>query len=102
MDINMPEFCILPKFVYMDHSIPPLARILFVIVETLSHKEGYCYATNKYLGEMTGIDERSIRRLLGILENNNYIKIVLYKNKPNNSKRRIYILKKIGQTSPNS
>ena len=100
MDINMPDYCILPKFVYMDHSIPPLARILFVIVETLSHKDGYCYATNKYLGEMTGISERRVNGLLAILEEKKYIKIMIYKNMPNNSKRRIYILKEIGNFVP--
>ena len=46
----------------------------------LSHKEGYCYADNKYLGNYLGVGPRRISSLLKELADNNYI-IMEYKHK---------------------
>ena len=46
----------------------------------LSHKEGYCYADNTYLGNYLGVCPRRISSLLKELADNNYI-IMEYKDR---------------------
>lgn len=94
------RFAMIPSFVILDGAIPPLARLLYVEIDALSHKVGYCYATNKYLGKMNQVDERTIRRLIKILETSNYIKIIIDKTLPNNSRRKIYINPEKSQKCP--
>lgn len=55
----------------------------------LSHKEGYCYADNKYLGNYLGVSPRRISGLLRELSDNNYITME-YKHR---FQRKIYINK---------
>lgn len=86
------KFIQIPIDIIMDETIPPLARLLYGEILVLSNKDGYCFATNKYLGQINNVDGRTIRRNINILETKNYIKVVVDKNMPNSMKRRIYIL----------
>lgn len=86
------KFIQLPIDIIMNETLPPLAKILYGEIAVLSHKNGYCFATNKYLGQINKVDSRTIARLLKILKQENYIKIVFHKNKPNSTKRQIFII----------
>lgn len=74
-------------FIILDGNICNNNKILYGIIILLSHKEGYCYADNKYLGNWLGICPRRISILLKELADNNYI-IMEYKHK---FQRKIYI-----------
>lgn len=90
----------MPNFVVLDSTIPPLAKILYSEIVALSHKDGYCYASNTYLGELNHVDERTIRRLLKQLASADYIKIIIDKSKPNKFRRKIFINEVKGQNCP--
>lgn len=63
------------------------AKILYGELSRLSTKEGYCFASNKYLGELVNKKERTIQKLLKELKENNLIKIYI----ENINQRKIYI-----------
>ena len=40
----------IPMFIILDRNICVGNKLLYGIIILLSHKEGYCYTDNKYLG----------------------------------------------------
>jgi hypothetical protein len=70
----------IPWFIILDRNICVGNKLLYGIIMLLSHKEGYCYADNKYLGNYLGVGPRRISNLLKELSDNNYI-IMEYKHK---------------------
>ena len=54
----------IPWFIILDRNICVGNKLLYGIILLLSHKEGYCYADNKYLGNYLGIGSRRISSLL--------------------------------------
>lgn len=63
------------------------AKILYGELNRLSTKEGYCFASNKYLGELANKKERTIQNLLKELKANQLIKIYI----ENINQRKIYV-----------
>lgn len=53
--------------------ISPSAKILYAKLLLLSHKKGYCFASNKYLGELLNVTPRTITRLISVLIKENLI-----------------------------
>ena len=76
-------------FIILDRNICNNNKILYVIIILLSHKEGYCFADNKYLGNWLGVCPRRISSLLRELSDSNYITME-YKLR---FQRKIYINK---------
>ena len=58
---------ILPKKILKDKELSSTAKLLYVLISSLTAKTGYCYANNKYLGKEMGISEvqvsNTIKRL---------------------------------------
>ena len=79
----------IPWFIILDRNICVGNKLLYGIIILLSHKEGYCYADNKYLGNWLDVCPRRISGLLRELSDNNYITME-YKHR---FQRKIYINK---------
>lgn len=79
----------IPNFVKNNKSISNSAKILYGDLVLLSHKNGYCYASNKFLAEGLNITTRSITRLLKELKDANLIEIIFTES----YNRRIYLVK---------
>lgn len=63
------------------------AKILYGELNRLSTKEGYCFASNKYLGDLVNKKERTVQNLLKELKENKLIKIYI----ENINQRKIYV-----------
>ena len=61
----------IPWFIILDRNICVGNKLLYGIIMLLSHKEGYCYADNKYLGNYLGVGPRRISSLLKELADRN-------------------------------
>lgn len=48
--MDYDKYVKIPMFIILDRNICNNNKILYGIIILLSHKEGYCYADNKYLG----------------------------------------------------
>ncbi len=87
--MDYDKYVKIPMFIILDRNVCNNNKILYVIIILLSHKEGYCYADNTYLGNLIGVGSRRITKLLKELSDNNYITME-YKHK---FQRKIYINK---------
>ena len=57
-------------------------KILMGLINSLSAKDGYCYASNQYLGNALGVNSQSVRKWISYLEEKQLISR-LVKRKPN-------------------
>jgi DNA-binding Lrp family transcriptional regulator len=67
-------FLIIPTHILDDERIDDSTAILFGRISSLSNKMGYCFASDKYLAELTRVGEREVRNRLKKLEDCGYIR----------------------------
>lgn len=74
-------YMVIPTLIGIDQELPPGARLLYGLISSLSHKEGYCWATNAYLSEMLGVSKTSVSTWISLLQKKGYITSeIIYKN----------------------
>ena len=76
----------IPIKVVEDINLSSTNKIVMGLIITLSMKDGYCFASNRYLSEMIKVTKRTISNSLSALRNNNYIKYRI-----ENNQRKIYL-----------
>lgn len=72
--MNGEYYINIPSKVLHNKNLKPNSKILCGEIARLSQKDGYCYASNKYLGELLNIKEKSVSRLLKELKESGLIK----------------------------
>ena len=80
---------ILPASIRYDKELSSTAKLLGLEINSLTQQCGYCYATNKYLGELMCTEPRHIRRILAELKSRAHLHIDYGAS---GHKRRIYII----------
>ena len=85
-DINNLKYVEVPMIVLLDEDISSTSKLLMGLITTLTMKEGFCYASNKYLSNLMKVSRRTITSCITSLKRKNYIKI---ENDPN--MRKIYL-----------
>ena len=66
---------LIPPIVAADHNLGDGEKVLCGIINGLTRERGYCYASNEYLAKYMGKSERSISRLLAMLEAKGYVTV---------------------------
>lgn len=87
-------YVIVPSKVRYDKQLRPNEKLLYGEILALSHKEGYCYATNKYLADLYDVTEISISNWIGNLVAAGYIKVDYDRVGAFVNQRRIYVTDK--------
>ena len=78
MDRNFPGYyAVIPADVRYDDQIPANAKLLYGEISALISEEGYCYASNEYFGNIYGLSERTVRSLIGKLQQAGYVQVDL-------------------------
>jgi len=85
-DINNLKYVEVPMIVLLDNDISSTSKLLMGLITTLTMKEGFCYASNKYLSNLLKVSRRTITSCISSLKRKNYIKV---ENDPN--MRKIYL-----------
>ena len=85
-DINNLKYVEVPIIVLLDNDISSTSKLLMGLITTLTMKEGFCYASNKYLSNLLKVSRRTITSCISSLKRKNYIKV---ENDPN--MRKIYL-----------
>ena len=84
-------FAVIPATVLFNNELKPNEKLLYALITALSNKEGYCYASNKYLGEKLNVDPQTVSRWIGNLRKYNYLVIDIIRNeKQEVIQRKIY------------
>lgn len=79
-------WAVIPAGVRYNEQIPPNAKLLYAEISSLTQEDGYCWATNEYFQKVFGFSERSVQRLIRVLEETGFIRI----ENGDSKKRKIY------------
>ena len=65
----------IPDFVLINTNVCASSKILYGYISLLCHQNGYCYATNSFLGKTLRVTTRTITRLIKELKDAKLITI---------------------------
>lgn len=83
-------YTVTPSHLLEDVRLTSTARVVYGIVENLTHKTGICFASNDYiLGALGFCAERTLQRALALLEDCGYIKRDIITETGNQNERKI-------------
>ena len=66
-------YAVIPAPVRYSEELSANEKLMYGEISALTNKEGYCWATNEYFAELYQVDDRTIRRWLGNLEQAKFI-----------------------------
>ena len=81
----------IPFSILNDKELRPNAKLLYGIIEVLTHEKGFCWASNNSLAETLNITPQSISFLIKTLQEKNLIKINYIRENNQVKQRYIYI-----------
>ena len=89
---NVGYYSIIPSIILYNKNLKANEKILYAIITSLSNKEGYCFASNKYLAEKLNVGANTVSGWITDLRRKNFIQVELIRNdKQEIIQRRIYI-----------
>ena len=90
MKYKKAYYTVTPSHLLEDVRLTSTARVVYGIVENLTHKTGVCFASNDYiLGALGFCGERTLQRALALLEECGYIKRDIVSESGNQNERKI-------------
>lgn len=90
MKYKKAYYTVTPSHLLEDIRLTSTARVVYGIVENLTHKTGVCFASNDYiLGALGFCGERTLQRALALLEECGYIKRDIITDRGNQNERKI-------------
>lgn len=95
-------YAVIPASVRYDTSLRPNAKLLYGELSALAVAEGYCWASNAYLGDLFGLSKRSIEGLLKELKDRGHIEISTERDPQTHEvlSRKIWIAGPVGLQAP--
>ena len=84
------EYIKFPMNIFSNYQLSAGSKILFAEILSLAKKDGYCYASNRYLADSLAVSTRTITNRIRELKEENLIKIENSKNR----NRRLFITNK--------
>jgi len=89
MEKDFSYYAVIPAKILLDMDLSSQAKLHYGVISALCGKLGYCWATNKYLGDIFGQSERSVQRYLSELKDRKHITIEI--DMMAGSERKIYL-----------
>ena len=82
MEERPSYYSILTAEVRYDPELKANEKLLYSEITALMQKEGYCFATNAYFAELSGVSKRTISDWINHLREKGYIRVeIVYKGK---------------------
>ncbi|MCI8640781.1 MAG: helix-turn-helix domain-containing protein [Clostridia bacterium] len=89
---NIGYYSIIPSTILYNKNLKANQKILYAVITSLSNKERYCFASNKYLAEKLNARANTVSGWITDLRRKNFIQVELIRNdKQEIIQRRIYI-----------
>lgn len=89
---NVGYYSIIPATILYNNELKANEKLLYAIITSLSNKEGYCFASNKYLAEKLKVNPKTVSSWISDLRNRNFIVVKQIRNENKQIiQRRIYI-----------
>lgn len=86
MDLTNLKYIQVPMVVLLDEDLSSITKLLMGLITTLSMKDGYCYASNRYLSNLLKVSKRTISSSITALRRKKYVEIG-----NDDSARKIYL-----------
>ena len=77
---NVGYYSIIPATILYNKELKANEKLLYAIITSLACKEGYCFATNKYLAEKLGVNPKTISSWISDLQKRKFIIVELIRN----------------------
>ena len=91
-NINNGYYAVIPASIRYDKNLKPAEKLLYGEISALCNKEGYCFATNRYLAELYSVTQSCVSRWISNLTKLGFLEVQLIKSERNEIlERRIYI-----------
>ena len=87
---NKNWIAVIPAVILYDSNLSDKDKIVYSVISNLTHEKGYCWASNKYIGELLSCSPLTISRSVSKLNQLKYIKNSLQKNE-SGTLRKIYL-----------
>ena len=85
-------YSVIPATVLYNKELKANEKLLYAIITSLACKEGYCFASNKYLAEKLDVNPKTISSWISDLRDRGFIIVKLIRNENKQIiQRRIYI-----------
>lgn len=86
-------FGVIPATVRYDNDLQPAAKLLYSEITCLCTKEGYCWATNRYFGDLYGVHPDTVSLWISRLKRNGHVDYKMVETeKPGVLQRRMWPL----------
>lgn len=84
-------YSVIPATVLFNEHLKANEKLLYALITALSNREGYCYASNKYLAGKLKVNQHTISHWLTDLREHNFIYVEIIRNeKQEIIQRKIY------------
>ena len=85
-------YSVIPATVLYNKELKANEKLLYAIITSLACKEGYCFASNKYLAEKLDVNSKTVSSWISDLRDKGFIIVELIRNENNQIiQRKIYI-----------
>ena len=85
-------YSIIPATILYNKNLKANEKLLYAIITSLANKEGFCYASNRYMAEKLGVSINTVSGWISNLRKKGFIRIeILRKQNKEVLQRRIYI-----------
>ena len=89
---NVGYYSIIPATILYNKELKANEKLLYAIITSLSNKEGYCFATNKYFAEKLGVNYKTVSSWISDLQKRKFIIVEQIRNENKQIiRRKIYI-----------
>ena len=85
-------WAVIPAAVRYDKELRPNAKLLYGEISALATREGYCWASNAYFGDLFDLAPKTVAQLIGQLERKGYVRVEIVRDEATNEvvQRRIW------------
>ncbi len=84
-------YAIIPATVLFNENLKANEKLLYAVITALSNKEGYCFASNSYLGDLFNAKAHTISEWVSHLSKLGFVYVDIVRNEKNEIiRRRIY------------
>ncbi len=82
---------VIPGEVFHDKELTAAAKLLYLVLSSMAHKNGYCWPSNETLAAEMALSKRRVQQMLGQLQDRGYIRVSVQRAEGTNEVERRYI-----------
>ena len=82
---------VIPGEVFRDKELTAAGKLLYLVLSSMAHKNGYCWPSNETLAAELNLSKRRVRELLAMLQKRGYIRVHVRRTEETSEVERRFI-----------